>query len=173
MMVFTAGRRAEEYGFWALKIADSHICYGNWAYYFLGYKVFYSFKFQKTTKTNDEVIKTIDIMKQLGAFCPSVYNIDKVNTNVKVGGRQYNGTSPAINMQHVYYPERAWLKFAKGKPYDWTADNHPNHSEIGFKRFRSELEKATEDIDYNFDSFSIGNIVWCTEQKRWYLVDVR
>lgn len=160
-------------GFWALKIANTHIWYGNWAYYFNGYKVFYSFKFNKTTKTKEEVRKTIDIMEMLEGFCPKVYMVDEVRTDIKFDKRHFRATSPAIYMQHVHYPEKAWLKFAKGKPYDWGADKHQDHSKAGFIEFRSRLENKIKDIDYNFDSLSIGNILWCTVEKRWYLVDVR
>lgn len=160
-------------GFWALKVSDARICYGNWAYYISGYKVFYSFKFQKTSKTKSQVHDTVEMMRKLKDFCPVVYNIDEVKTDVYLDKKHFKAVSPAINMEHVHYPEKAWMAFAKGKPYDWGADYHPAHSPVGFMAFRNDLEDYVKNIEYNFDSFSIGNIVWCTVRKRWYLVDVR
>jgi len=164
-------------GFWAAKISNAYLYYGNWSYYLksdeLGLKVFYSFKFNETTKTDKEVQATIDMMNDLHEFCPKIYYKDTVKTDIRFKERHCVAESPAISMQHIHYPERVWLKFAKGKPYDWNADNHPAHSTQGFRAFRALLEEYTRDIEYNFDSFSIGNIVWCTVEKRWYLVDVR
>ncbi|MGW8324087.1 MAG: hypothetical protein ACWGNI_00195 [Desulfobacterales bacterium] len=161
-------------GFWAAKIADTYLYYGNWSYYMnTGFKVFYSFKFNKTTKTKVEVQTTVDMMRQLKDFCPEVYYIDEVKTDIQFKERRCTDISPAIYMQHVHYPEKAWLKFAKGKAYNWDADSHPAHSKKGFLEFRGRLEDVVKDIDYNFDHFSIGNIVWCILEKRWYLVDVR
>jgi hypothetical protein len=160
-------------GFWGLKLSDVNIYYGNWAYYFPGYKVFYSFKFNKTTKSMDEVKKTASMMRLLKEFCPVVHTVDNVVTDIVFDKRKCKAVSPALLMQHVYYPEKAWLNFARGKPYDWNADGHPAHSIVGFEAFRNELELVTKNIQYAWDSFSIGNIVWCTQMKRWYLVDVR
>jgi len=169
-------------GFWAAEINNVYIYYGNWSYYIkldndnnvsFGCKVFYSFKFNKTTKTRQEATVTFDMMSRLKEFCPEVYYIDEVKTDIVFPERLCMAISPVIYMQHVYYPERAWLKFAKGKPYNWNADEHRNHSKSGFIEFRRNLEDHIKSIDYDFDSLSIGNIVWCTKQKRWYLVDVR
>lgn len=160
-------------GFWGAKVGSSHLVYGNWAYYTEGLKVFYSFKFNKTTKTLKEAEVTADMMCQLKDFCPAVYGTEKIATDITFKKRRCVGVSPALRMQHVFYPEKAWLNFAKGKSYDWGADSHPAHSKVGFEMFRTRLTHATDKIDYNFDSFSIGNIVWCTVEKRWYLVDVR
>lgn len=164
-------------GMWAAKIADSYFYYGNWSYYLkmedYGLKIFYSFKFNKTTKNKKEVQTTIDMMTRLKEFCPRIICTVEVTTDIRFKERHCRETSPAIQMQHVYYPEKAWINFAKGKPYDWNADKHPMHSKYGFLEFRDNLEYVVKDIDYNFDHFSIGNIVWCTVEKRWYLVDVR
>lgn len=160
-------------GFWGLKLANTHIFYGNWAYYVAGYKVFYSFKFGKTSKTVEEVKKTISMMDLLKEFCPQISMVDEVTTDLIVDRRRFKAVSPAICMQHVNYPEKAWVAFAKGKPYDWKADSHVDHSKEGFLRFRRQLESITKNFEYDFDSFSIGNIVWCIDKKRWYLVDVR
>lgn len=165
-------------GFWGLKLNNEPIWYGNWAYYRFsqnttGYKVFYSFKFAKTTKTIEEAQRTFNMMKMLKKFCPEVHKITYVTTDIWIGKKHCHGISPAIRMQHVFYPQKAWKDFAKGKRYDWGASDHPGHSIEGFKRFRNELETFTSTIDYDFDHFSIGNIVWCTNNNRWYLVDVR
>ena len=161
-------------GFWGMDVGSTTIYYGNWAYYIgTGYKVFYSFKKASVSKAMDEVNKTVDIMKQLKDFCPIVNHVDYIKTDIFLNKKKHIAVAPAIQMQHIRYPEKAWRDFAKGKPYDWGADRHPFHSVIGFKAFRLELEKFVKNIDYNFDSFSIGNIVWCTVKKRWYLVDVR
>jgi len=167
-------------GFWGIKIANQHIYYGNWAYYFrcsekseIGIKVFYSFKFGRTSKKSHEAYDTVAMMKQLADFCPGIICVDEVCTDIRINNKKHKAHSPAIYMNHVFFPEKAWCDFARGKPYDWKADDHPAHSKEGFVSFRNSLEKATEKINYNFDSFSIGNIVWCTVKKRWYLVDVR
>jgi hypothetical protein len=164
-------------GFWAAKISDTYIYYGNWSYYIkhmdFGLKVFYSLKFNKPTKTIKDVKSTVNMMVDLKEFCPKIYCYDIIETDIKFDKRVCRSASHAVYMQHIHFPEKAWLNFAKGKPYDWDADNHPAHSKVGFIEFRNRLEDIVKDINYDFDHFSIGNIVWCTVNKRWYLVDVR
>lgn len=165
--------------FWGAKTYEgTFIFYGNWSFYTMfsgeiGCKVCYSFKMRKY-KTDNEVAVTCSVMDLLKKFCPEVDHLGYIDIDVAIDNRTYKKSMvPIMFMQHIHYPEKAWRDFAKGKPYDWGADPHPAHSIVGFKAFRAELEDFTKNIDYNFDSFSIGNIVWCTVEKRWYLVDVR
>jgi len=86
-----------------------------------------------------------------------------------------------IKVQHVHYPKDVWAKYAQGYPYKWDAVDHPNHSPEGYLKFCKKLKKVLKDNkigicgDFPFvekENPKLGDIVWCTKKKRWYVCDV-
>jgi hypothetical protein len=84
--------------------------------------------------------------------------------NLRVRGKRLQAW--AIKVRHVHYPEKAWIRFAHGKPYDFNClnhDEHPLHTAAGAKAFIKKVSKRR---------MKIGDIVYCTKRRRWYCVDV-
>lgn len=89
-----------------------------------------------------------------------------------------------IKTEHIHYPKEAWEKYAQGYPYDFDCldkTEHPDHTPEGYLKFceylTKKLKKAGVGVcgDYPFKEKKIpklGDIVYCTQKKRWYLVDV-
>ena len=78
-----------------------------------------------------------------------------------------------IMVKHSAYPIKAWDDFTHGRPYDWAADEHPDHSPEGFLKFQKQARKAQNNYNPKADvSLKLGDIVWDTNKKRWRQVDV-
>ena len=81
----------------------------------------------------------------------------------------------------MHYPKKAWLDYAAGRPYDWKADSHPDHSPKGYHKFAERMKplllKSKIYIcgDYPVkekEPPKLGDVVWDMSEKRWYVVDV-
>lgn len=139
-----------------------------------GLKVFCSPKSGRTQK-KDYVRLTRRRMKKYHNLAPGVRGIVKVEVNLKYKDKHYNKKAWAIEVQHCQWTE-AWKKYTDGYPYDWNADDHPDHSPEGFLKFRKKVDKALSEEDKKTmrkigDSYKLGDIVWCTKTKRFYMVD--
>jgi len=98
--------------------------------------------------------------------------------------RHVKKESYGIKVQHVHYPEDAWAKYAQGYPYDWDClDNaeHPKHNPAGYLSFCKKLKEILKKHkigvcgDFPFvekENPKLGDIVYCTKKKRYYLCDV-
>jgi hypothetical protein len=151
---------------------------GQTAFYYagkkpdIGYRVSYSFGWLKPI--SERIVKkeyeTMLKCRLLG-ISPKPFGMEKVKLNLYYEHENAHISCPAwaIRVQHAHYPREAWQKYAEGYPYDWTADGHPDHSPEGFKRFVADAKaKAGKLIS---TSWKLGDVVWCTKEKRWFLVD--
>jgi len=69
--------------------------------------------------------------------------------------------------------EKAWQDYMYGIPYDWGADSHLDHSPEGYKKFvkwakRTQAKHGVK----TFGSYKIGDMMWHSKEKRWYLCDI-
>ena len=67
-----------------------------------------------------------------------------------------------------------------GHPYDFNCldqEEHPTHNPDGFLKFQNKVKKHIKStglkgrMSGGDPSLKLGDIVYCTKKKRWYLVD--
>lgn len=106
---------------------------------------------------------------------PKPYGIKWVKLNVRLGKDHFVGGAWAIKTQHIQAPQQAWEDYARGIPYDFKSFDHPLHSPEGYKAFCKEvlhaLKKTGTVICKGKPSLKLGDVMFDTLTKRWYLVD--
>ena len=149
----------------SLYINDTFVPHGQVGFYWqkgdIGYKVYWSFAHKYASKKR-AVHKTFRFMKKLSkkGLCPKVYKIKYIK--LVLDGKKHHAY--AIKMDHVCYPKEAWVKFANGYPYDWNCLDqveHPTHNALGYNEFNRKIGR----------NMKLGDVIYCTKKKRWYLVD--
>jgi len=115
-------------------------------------------------------------MKKYHKLCPKVGGITQVEVDLQYKDRHYHKKAWALVEEHCQWTE-AWKAYTDGYPYDWDADDHPDHSPKGFLKFKKKVEKTlsheTKKVMRKIgDSYKMGDIVWDTKTKRWYFVDL-
>ena len=87
--------------------------------------------------------------------------------------KKHKATAFGIKTQHVDAPEKAWIDYAKGIPYDWAADNHPDHTPEGYLKFVHSARKTMKKHGLEMEgSGKLGDIVWSCSRKRFYWCDI-
>ena len=89
-----------------------------------------------------------------------------------------------IVADHVHYPEDAWAKYAAGINYDFDCldkKEHPKHCPEGYLKFCKKMKKILLAAKMTVcgewpvkekKNPKLGDIVYDTRKKRFYLVDV-
>ena len=137
-------------------------------------RIGYSFKWMKAL--SKKVVQHDYLLMRRAmklCFAPEVLGFEKVKLNLFYDhkkGHKIECLAFAVRVEHVHYPEKAWEEYAAGNPYDWEADSHPMHSPEGYKFFVDDIKGKVKKLGISH-SFKIGDVVWCTKKKRWYLVD--
>jgi len=107
-------------------------------------------------------------------------DFDYYEKNLKFA-RHVKKDALGIKVTHIAYPEDAWKKYAQGYPYDWDADDHKDHSPEGYLKFCKHLKKVLLKNKIFIcgqwpvkekKNPKLGDCVWDTNKKRWYVVDV-
>ncbi len=164
--VHVIGKDGKIKGTHSIWIGDKLIPCGMVGFYWrngdIGYKIYYSIKHGFVTPKKT-VLKSFYKMQRLykKGLCPKPYKVG--HADLILDGKKINAW--LIKMDHVHYPESIWERFAQGYPYDWNvlnATEHPEHSPEGYNKFVDRLGRRMK----------IGDVVYCTKQKRWYVVDV-
>jgi len=139
-----------------------------------GTRVGYSFGWFKPLplRTVRRDYSTMKKCHRLGV-APKPHGITKVSLDLvyEHNGekRRIKGKAYGVLVDHVYYPTEAWRAYAEGQPYDWNADTHPRHCPEGYKDF---VARAKSTVGKLIDtSWKLGDVLFCTMHKRWYLVD--
>lgn len=145
---------------------------GQTAFYLDGLRVSYSFGWFKPIK--DRIVrKDFDTMRNCYKLdvSPKPRGIVPVKLNLWYPHekKKIKCGALAIMVEHVHYPKEAWKRYAEGYPYDWDADPSPRHTPEGFKTFVAWAKKLTGKLVRT--SWKLGDVVWCTNKQRWYLVD--
>lgn len=127
-----------------------------------GVKVYYSIKSRKL-RSKERAVRDFRLMKKLykRGLCPKPYKLFKINLRVR--GKKMQAW--AIKVRHIFYPKSEWVRFAHGKPYRFDCidqSKYPNHTAYHAKRFMKKLSHRRH---------KIGDVIYCTKKKRWYLVD--
>ena len=156
----------------------------------LGIKVFYSLANQ-TKCTKKAVEKQFDRHRKLfkaGLACEP-HKIMNIALDLKYFDKEGKSTGIhttcfGIQVDHVFYPEDVWEKYANGHPYDFSCldtNDHPEHTPDGYKRFVERIRRVciSKKI-YVCGDFPVreteppklGDVVYCINKKRWFLVDV-
>ncbi|MCP3681768.1 MAG: hypothetical protein GY861_03670 [bacterium] len=153
-----------------------------------GVKVFYSMgnNVCSKMKTLKKQFKKQNKLYKLGV-ATQPHKIVTVKLDFKYYGkdgkyvRHVKKTALGIKVTHINYPEKAWKRYAKGHPYDWKADSHKDHCPKGYLRFCKKMKKILlKNKIYVCGGWPVkekqnpklGDIVFDTKKKRYYLVDV-
>jgi hypothetical protein len=151
-------------------------------------KIFYSFHHNRccSKRTVIKQFKKHSKLYHLGV-ATKPHNVVKVELNFDYYGkggelvRHVHEYAYGIVQQYVHYPKKAWLDYSFGRPYDWDADDHPDHSPKGYHKFADKLKpillknKIYICGDYPIkekEPPKLGDMVWDMNEKRWYIVDV-
>ena len=112
------------------------------------------------------------MMQKLSAQkgCPKPIRLSSAEVNVTLDGKRHRVLAPAIVMEHVRYPQKAFDDYVHGKPYDWNAldqKKHPEHNPDGAIRFKKLLGKMYRraGLSPRKDNVKLGNIVYCMKHK--------
>jgi len=157
---------------------DLFIPYGvNGFYYKLsedeGVKVFYSLV-NKITKENR--------IKKEWNRCSLFYSkgltvkpikIEQVSLNIRLNGQKIKMSTKGIVTERLHLPVAIW-DFSIGRVYDFDCldrDEHPLHNPDGFLEFRKKIEAYVKNKTVPKVGTKLGDIVYCTNKKRWFIVD--
>lgn len=157
---------------------DLFIPYGvNGFYYKLsnteGIKVFYSLV-NKITKEN-RIKKEWNRCNQFYSKGLTVkpISIEKVVLNINLDGKKIKVNTKGIVTERVQLPEAMW-DFSIGRVYNFDCldgDEHPLHNPKSFLGFREKINNAVSKKEVPKVGTKLGDIVYCTDKKRWFLVD--
>jgi len=70
--------------------------------------------------------------------------------------------------------EEELKKFAQGQIYDFNCldkQEHPDHTPQQYQSFRKEAIRITAKLKVKYRGVKLGDILYCMNKKRWYLVD--
>jgi hypothetical protein len=140
----------------------------------VGVKVFYSFAWAKAQKMAyvKRIFKKWKRLYDLG-IAPEPMKIVSVRVDVTYRGQRHKALAYGIKTMHVDAPKEAWLNYARGISYDWSADDHPEHSPAGYIRFTGHARRVMKKHNLEMEgSGKLGDIVWSCRKKRWYWCDI-
>lgn len=139
-----------------------------------GIQVYYSTKHGYATKLKI-VERTFKVMRKLWdlELCPIPCVVEDVKLKLGYNGKTIRERCYGIRMSHVNYPEKAWADYARGRPYDWMAVEHPNHTPQTFLRFVESAKTILREHRIKLDtSFKLGDVLYDTLIDQWMIVDL-
>lgn len=160
-----------------IQIDEKNVFHGNVGYYVKGMKVYFSFLTLKCTSEKKvlEIYKRMKRLHKLG-ICVKPYEMKQIKVKFEISNKKIKAKPYTIAVQHVYTDIE---KFALGYPYDWNCVDHPDHTPEGFEKWyawaKSEMTSEDRKAITCFRKEAkqrLGDILFCTETKRWWLVDV-
>jgi len=165
--IHTNTRRGYIFGTRALYVGDKFVPYGKFGFYWQlnedeGVKVYYSIKARKPTKSEEHVRRYFDRMRKKYEDGISNKPIEIIQVKVKLWKSKI---AWGLVQRHVHYPKKAIKQLAKGYPYDFNCldqREHPDHNAKGFRAFMDKVGRKLK----------IGDAVYCTKRKKWYVVDI-
>ena len=175
--VHRTGKDGSIKGCHSLWFNDKLVPKGQTAFYWRlnedqGLRVSYSFDWLRAISEGvvEREYHKMQRMYALG-LSPRPFNMDcvKLHLNYRHEHKKISTLAYCILVQHCHYPEKAWLDYANGKPYDWSAVVHPSHTPEGYKAFVEHGKKTSNGLVDT--SWKLGDVVWCCKEERWYLVD--
>jgi len=147
-----------------------------------GYKVYFAFPSNKTPWFSKRrvVEKAYDTMKVFyeAGLSPKPIGIENVKIKVRVDSKWVKAYVWALEMQHIWYDEKKWLNYAMGRPYEWGEE--PGNNPKGYLEFVEKVKAFQKKNRLNLSASTwkdnevpkLGDCVYCTKQKRFYLVDI-
>jgi len=113
-------------------------------------------------------------------LAPMPSHIYQIKVDVKIDGKQLRCKPWALEMRHVHYDEKLWADYAKGRPYNWDAIDHPDHNPEGYMAFVKKVKEFQYNRKMGLSAASwkndeqpkLGDIIWCLKSERFWLVDV-
>lgn len=116
----------------------------------------------------------------LQGLAPTPRHVYNVFVKWEYNRKKFYKKAPALEMDKIHYPVEAWVNYAKGRPYDWDAVDHPDHSPEGYHRFCEKLRDFAYNNGWRFSAFNpkknespkLGDVLFCTKKNKWFLTDV-
>ena len=148
----------------------------------IGIKVYVGFPTGKSPWVSNKKVVYKALMKMRilhkAGLSPEPMGVEKIRLNVDVDGHNFRQTAYGLKMQHVYYNEKLWLDYALGRPYVW--GDEPGHNPEGYLKFAANVKSFQKRnrfklsaADWKDDEVpKLGDIIYCTKTKRWWLCDV-
>lgn len=107
---------------------------------------------------------------------PKPFRIGKAKLNLIYDDKRIRVTVPALYMEHIRYPKKAFRIYVEGRPYDWEAldqKKHPEHNPDGVKRFRKKLRRYYKKAGLlqRKDTIKLGNFLYDQKDRRWKVCD--
>jgi hypothetical protein len=104
-------------------------------------------------------------MRHNKRLCPKVHRIFTVQLDLALPDGAYTNRAWAMEVQSIQ-PNASFVKYQLGYPYEFSMKDDDSPS--GYHRFVNRCERQIGDQEYK-----LGNVLFDTVTKRWYLVDVR
>ncbi len=141
----------------------------------LGVKVYYSFD-RGTARSKSASQKTWNRYKSCydADLSPKVISMVDVNLDLIVNSKKVQTKCFGILSEKVFCPEDELKKFAQGQVYDFNCLDiieHPKHTAQDYQYFRDEVIRTTAKLKITHRGVKLGDILYCMNEKRWYLVD--
>jgi hypothetical protein len=142
-----------------------------------GVKIFYSVEKDEMPgpRTMKRLFKMYWKLSRFGV-APKPFRIGKAKLSLMFDHKNIRATAPAIYMEHIRSPKKAFRSYIHGRPYDFMALNqkhHKEHNAAGVKRFRKKLKRYYKKagLVQRKDSIKMGNCMYCIKDRRWKVVD--
>jgi len=163
---------------------DMFIPYGRSGFFYslpgddipkLGVKIYYSLD-KLSSRSQGQSKKTWKkyVSCHEAGISPKPVSVTDVNLDLTVNNCKVNTACFGIIIEKVCYPEDALKQFAGGEFYDFECldkEHHKDHNPQDFKKFRRHATKVVSQLKMSSCGVKLGDIVYCTSQKRWYMVD--
>lgn len=140
-----------------------------------GLKIYYSAKHGWRQKKK-KVFAARNRMRKFSHLAPKVYDIIQVEVDFNYKDRvKYKGKVWALEVEHCFWPED-WEDYCNGIPLTWCGGKYPNYSPEGYKKFKKKVDKALRPLSKKEkeiigSSYKIGDITYCTQKQRWFMID--
>jgi len=141
----------------------------------LGVKVYYSIGRNEVKPiTSSQPALNRYIACYNAGLSPKAISIVNVDLNLDIKNKKVQTKCFGILSEKVYYPEEELKKFAQGQIYDFNCldkQEHPDHTPQQYQSFRKEAIRITAKLKVKYRGVKLGDILYCMNKKRWYLVD--
>ena len=119
------------------------------------------------------------VLLSLNDLSPMPCHVYQITVDITLDKKRVHCKPWALEMEHVHYDEKLWADYAVGRPYNWDAIDHPDHTPEGYMKFvqkvkdfqRAHKMKLSAASWKNDEQPKLGDCVFCTKKERWFIVD--
>jgi len=141
----------------------------------LGVKVYYSFdRMRVRSKIHQQDVWNKYASCYEAGISPKPVALTDVKLDLTVNSAKINSKCFGLIIEKAHYPEKSLEQFARGQFYDFDYLDkleHIDHNPQAFKEFRKKATKIISKLGITGCGTKLGDIIYCTKNKRWYVVD--